>query len=108
MTFAPQDKEATDSRTHCLDIQHLSVYFSSSAPTMPFRDYGSNKVLVFDWDDTICPSTFVDSYQIENINELPLDVSFPSPGVICQGFRLNLLAAQCEASSIEYFLNLRN
>jgi len=40
---------------------------------MPFREL-ANKVLVFDWDDTICPSTFVDNYQIENIKELPLDV----------------------------------
>lgn len=41
---------------------------------MPFRDFADNKVLIFDWDDTICPSTFVDNYQIEHINELPLDV----------------------------------
>jgi len=41
---------------------------------MPFYE-SSSKVLVFDWDDTICPSTFVDGYQIDHINELPLDVS---------------------------------
>lgn len=47
---------------------------------MPFRDYSSNrstnssKVLIFDWDDTICPSSFVDQYAIEHISELPQDV----------------------------------
>ena len=42
---------------------------------MPFHDLAS-KVLVFDWDDTICASTFVDSYQIDHISELPSDVSY--------------------------------
>jgi len=41
--------------------------------TMHFEDIAS-KVLVFDWDDTICPSTFVDCYQIDHISELPQDV----------------------------------
>lgn len=41
---------------------------------MQFQDLAS-KVLVFDWDDTICPSSFVDGYQIDHISELPLDVS---------------------------------
>jgi len=31
-------------------------------------------VIVFDWDDTICPSSFVDKWQIENFNDLPLHV----------------------------------
>lgn len=35
----------------------------------------ANKVIIFDWDDTICPSSFVDNYQIEHIDELPKDVS---------------------------------
>jgi hypothetical protein len=37
---------------------------------------GSLKVIIFDWDDTICPSSFFDRHQIENINELPAKVSF--------------------------------
>ncbi|CAB9512599.1 expressed unknown protein [Seminavis robusta] len=41
---------------------------------MPSASDHASKVLIFDWDDTICPSTFVDSYQIEHISELPLDV----------------------------------
>ena len=41
---------------------------------MHFHDLAS-KVLVFDWDDTICPSSFVDNYEIDHISELPLDVS---------------------------------
>lgn len=32
-------------------------------------------VLIFDWDDTICPSSFVDKSQIENFKDLPLHVS---------------------------------
>jgi len=33
-------------------------------------------VLIFDWDDTICPSSFVDKSQIETFDDLPLHVSF--------------------------------
>lgn len=32
------------------------------------------KVLIFDWDDTICPSSFVDRYQVEKFSELPENV----------------------------------
>jgi len=31
-----------------------------------------NKVIIFDWDDTICPSSFVDQYKIDNFKDLPL------------------------------------
>uniref|UniRef100_A0A7S2UH45 Uncharacterized protein n=1 Tax=Attheya septentrionalis TaxID=420275 RepID=A0A7S2UH45_9STRA len=31
-----------------------------------------NKVIIFDWDDTICPSSFVDQHKVERFNELPL------------------------------------
>lgn len=31
-------------------------------------------VLIFDWDDTICPSSFVDQWKIEHFKELPLHV----------------------------------
>ena len=47
--------------------KHLSmVYRDSSCPP---------KVIIFDWDDTICPSSFVDRCQIENVAELSKDVS---------------------------------
>lgn len=32
----------------------------------------SNKVIIFDWDDTICPSSFVDQWKIDNFKDLPL------------------------------------
>lgn len=35
----------------------------------------NSSVLVFDWDDTICPSSFVDQWKVENFKELPLHVS---------------------------------
>lgn len=37
-----------------------------------------HKVIIVDWDDTILPSTFVDRWQIDSSNELPLHVSFPT------------------------------
>jgi hypothetical protein len=35
-----------------------------------------NPVLIFDWDDTILPSSFVDKWNIEHFDELPLHVSW--------------------------------
>jgi len=32
------------------------------------------RVIIFDWDDTICPSSFVDKWKIENHKDLPLHV----------------------------------
>lgn len=32
----------------------------------------SRRVIIFDWDDTICPSSFVDQWKIENFKDLPL------------------------------------
>ena len=32
------------------------------------------RMIVFDWDDTICPSTFVDRSQIEHHSEMPKHV----------------------------------
>lgn len=32
------------------------------------------RVIIFDWDDTICPSSFVDKWNVETFNELPLHV----------------------------------
>ena len=33
-------------------------------------------MLIFDWDDTICPSSFVDQWKVEHIRELPLHVRY--------------------------------
>lgn len=33
------------------------------------------KVIIFDWDDTICPSSFYDRQQMENMDALPESVS---------------------------------
>lgn len=38
---------------------------------MPSHSH-SSKVIIFDWDDTICPSSFVDQWKIENSKDLPL------------------------------------
>mmetsp|Transcript_22410 Transcript_22410/g.21544 ORF Transcript_22410/g.21544 Transcript_22410/m.21544 type:complete len:283 (-) Transcript_22410:246-1094(-) len=32
-----------------------------------------NKVLIFDWDDTICPSSFVDRCKVESYKDLPIE-----------------------------------
>jgi len=47
---------------------------------MPFETSSSKsesntpKAIIFDWDDTICPSTFVDSYKVEAFVDFPMDV----------------------------------
>ena len=35
----------------------------------------SRTVIIFDWDDTICPSTFVDQFKVDTFSDLPLHVS---------------------------------
>lgn len=37
-------------------------------------DAPSEKVIIFDWDDTICPSSFFDRQTMENIGKLPESV----------------------------------
>jgi len=32
----------------------------------------SSKVIIFDWDDTICPSSFVDQFKVDTFSDLPL------------------------------------
>jgi hypothetical protein len=39
---------------------------------MPSNRSRWNKVIIFDWDDTICPSTFVDQCKVEHYNEFPI------------------------------------
>jgi hypothetical protein len=44
--------------------------------TMVVRDASDPpKPIIFDWDDTICPSSFVDRFQIEIFDDLPVRVS---------------------------------
>lgn len=43
---------------------------------MGFRNQrASQAVLIFDWDDTICPSTFIDKFKVDSYHELPGYVS---------------------------------
>jgi hypothetical protein len=35
-----------------------------------------DKVIIFDWDDTICPSSFVDRFRVEQVDDIPTKVSF--------------------------------
>jgi hypothetical protein len=60
--------------------RQLVVFFYSllvsTVLTMVVRDAGDPpKPIIFDWDDTICPSSFVDRFQIEVFEDLPLRVS---------------------------------
>lgn len=38
---------------------------------MSFDAVATHKAIIFDWDDTICPSSFVDRYKIERMEKLP-------------------------------------
>jgi len=40
--------------------------------TMTRNNSNSRKVIIFDWDDTICPSSFVDKWKADTFNDLPL------------------------------------
>uniref|UniRef100_A0A7S3Q317 Uncharacterized protein n=1 Tax=Chaetoceros debilis TaxID=122233 RepID=A0A7S3Q317_9STRA len=44
---------------------------SSSSTSTP-SSRSNSKVIIFDWDDTICPSTFVDQCQIQRFTDFPL------------------------------------
>lgn len=44
----------------------------STLSSSPSSSSNSNDaVIIFDWDDTILPSSFVDKCQADNLNELP-------------------------------------
>jgi FMN phosphatase YigB (HAD superfamily) len=45
---------------------------------MSFDAVATHKAIIFDWDDTICPSSFVDRYKIERMEKLPRNVSCQS------------------------------
>lgn len=47
---------------------------------MGFRHHrASQAVLIFDWDDTICPSTFIDKFKVDSYQEFPGYVSTNQP-----------------------------
>jgi hypothetical protein len=54
------------------------VITAFSRPTISFAimncDHDRRAVLIFDWDDTICPSSFVEQWKIEHFHELPQHV----------------------------------
>lgn len=47
----------------------------SSINAMKTASSDRRPVLIFDWDDTLFPSSFVDKSQIETFDDLPLNVS---------------------------------
>lgn len=49
--------------------------FIPSHKAMKTANSDGRTVLIFDWDDTICPSSFVDKSQIESFDDLPFHVS---------------------------------
>jgi hypothetical protein len=55
------------SHTHIFDVNCVEMRYSGEEP---------QKVIIFDWDDTICPSSFYDRQQMENMDELPESVRF--------------------------------
>jgi hypothetical protein len=63
---------------HCIGSL-FSFFYSllvSTVLTMVVRNAGDQpKPIIFDWDDTICPSSFVDRFQIEVFEDLPVRVS---------------------------------
>lgn len=50
----------------------MKLNTTSSTPFYSRTDRDGNTVIIFDWDDTICPSTFVDQHRIQSIHDLPL------------------------------------
>jgi len=58
---------------------NTTIHYDSTM-RMPFETSSSKsesntpKAIIFDWDDTICPSTFVDSYKVEAFVDFPMDV----------------------------------
>ena len=69
ITCCPQSL-LTFSRTNA-----YSLAFSPPKKLTMGRDGSKPKVIIFDWDDTICPSSFFDRQQIERMDQLPDRVS---------------------------------
>ena len=57
-----------------VDLLAKNYLFTWYKATMG-RDGSKPKVIIFDWDDTICPSSFFDRQQIERMDQLPHRVS---------------------------------
>lgn len=53
-------------------------------------------VLIFDWDDTICPSSFVDQWKIEHFEDLPEQVSLE----IVETLSVSLASVQYQVVSL--------
>eukprot|EP00977_Amphora_coffeiformis_P000675 scaffold145_cov173-Amphora_coffeaeformis.AAC.16 len=52
---------------------------------MGFRQQKApSAVLIFDWDDTICPSTFVEKFKVDSFKELPGNGNVRSSGKMCR------------------------
>ncbi len=60
---------------HYYSLLFILKYPSSSNVMYPDNSTSTSTVIIFDWDDTICPSTFVDQHKINCFSDLPLHVS---------------------------------
>jgi hypothetical protein len=65
---------------HFFLVLHIDVHNIASPMLQTGHNNSSNgdernaKVIIFDWDDTICPSSYFDRQEIERANELPVRV----------------------------------
>ena len=69
---------------------------------MGYSGEGPQKVIIFDWDDTICPSSFFDRQQMENMDDLPASVSgfdFDWASVFCGRAQRRAVRFLCEVGA---------
>lgn len=52
----------------------------------------NNSIIIFDWDDTICPSSFVDRAGVDNYKKLPKKVSVAVLYILIRGRNLTSFA----------------
>jgi hypothetical protein len=68
-------------------VKHAGRY-SNKLPLLclclssPLHKYKRVAVIIFDWDDTICPSSFVDQFKVDTFSDLPLHVSTPPSSLV--------------------------